>query len=40
MGAPANNMTRSGEGMVCEGQGMELRAARSLGYVRTVLLGF
>lgn len=40
MGAPANNMTWSGEGMVCEGQGMELRAARSLGCVRTVLLGF
>lgn len=40
VGAPANNMTQSGEGMVCEGQGMELRTARSLGYVRTVLLGF
>lgn len=40
MGALANNMTRSGEGMVCEGQGMELRAARCLGCVGMVLLGY
>lgn len=41
-GASANNMTQSGEGMVCEGQGMELTwnmprlcwngAIRALGY--------
>lgn len=39
MGAPSNNMTQSGEGIVCEGQGMELRTARCLGCVGMVLLG-